>query len=50
MPNSKHLRTVLVCDGKSDAALEHPFRWLLKYHGFSGTLDFQIVSPSADES
>lgn len=50
MPNVNHLRTVLVCDGKSDAALEHPFRWLLKHHGFSGTLDFQVVHPSAAES
>ena len=49
MPNMNHLRAVLVCDGKSDAALEHPFRWLLKHHGFSGTLDFQVVYPSATE-
>lgn len=50
MLKMNHLRTVLICDGKSDAALEHPFRWLLKHHGFTGTLDFQVVHPSAAES
>jgi hypothetical protein len=48
--NYPHLRTVLVCDGTSDAALEHPFRWLLNRHGFAGNLDFQVVPPSQNTS
>ncbi len=39
----KHLEALLICDGTSDAALEHPLRWLLSRSGYSGTLAIQTA-------
>jgi hypothetical protein len=50
MSQFTYLRTVLICDGTSDAALEHPFRWLLRRHGFQGHLDFHVAPPNSDSS
>jgi hypothetical protein len=39
----KHIEALLICDGSSDAALEHPVRWLLSRAGYRGTLSIQIA-------
>lgn len=39
----KHIEALLICDGSSDAALEHPIRWLLSHAGYRGTLSIQIA-------
>jgi len=39
----RHLEALLICDGTSDAALEHPLRWLLSRSGYSGTLAIQTA-------
>lgn len=39
----KHIEALLICDGTSDAALEHPIRWLLSHAGYRGTLSIQIA-------
>ncbi len=39
----EHLEALLICDGSSDAALEHPIRWLLAQAGYKGTLSIQIA-------
>ncbi len=41
-----HIEAVLICDGSSDAALEHPIRWLLAKAGYKGTLSIQIADYS----
>lgn len=38
----QHIEAVLICDGPSDQALEHPIRWLLSKSGFQGTLNIEV--------
>ncbi len=39
----KHLEALLICDGTSDAVLEHPLRWVLSRSGYNGTLAIQTA-------
>jgi hypothetical protein len=46
----KHIEALLICDGSSDAALEHPLRWLLSQAGYRGTLSIQTADLSRIKS
>lgn len=41
-----HVNSLLICDGASDAALEHPIRWLIQRSRFAGTLSIQTADLS----
>jgi hypothetical protein len=45
----KHLEALLICDGTSDAVLEHPLRWVLSRSGWNPLKWFTAVPQAGHE-